>query len=230
MTITPIYSIPELSNMLNSKDKADRGAAARRIWTDWDSYNKNKKFLKLEKRLLILYRTEPLGRNSWHYMLSLGLMNSRQAIDDIVDNLTNSKDENIRGFAADALGRYSVGQLPNEVIELLWDLAESDASLVVRVNSIRASSNQYKLTKNESVSKRLLNLMKSQSHSAVQTTIIQQIGEIGSLVLVPELIHIMITRRIEIDKKIAGIALDNIAKANNFSDRQSLINLFKDQL
>lgn len=214
--------------MLNSKDIAERGVAARRIWTDWDFYNKEDEFLKLEKKLLELLRIETSDRNIWHYMISLGLMNSRDAIDDIVHNLAKSKDENVRGFAADALGRYGVDQLPEEIVEVLWDLAESDSSLVVRVNSIRACSNQYKLTKNESISKRLFSLMKSQSHSVVQTTIMQQIGEIGSLVLVPELIHIMITRRIEIDKKMAGIALDNIAKTNGFSDRQSLINLFKD--
>lgn len=223
MSKSPIYSINELEKMLRSDSVDENGAAARRIWTDWDLYPKNDDFLNLEPVILDLLRKDTTERNSWHYMISLGLFNSIDAIDDIVDRLLNSKFENVRGFAADALSRYAINQLNEETTELLWNLVDKDPSLVVRVNSIRACTSQYKFTKNEEISKRLFNLLESQTHSAIQTTILQQIGEIGSMILVPDIIHIMITRRTELDKKMAGIALDSIAKINGYHNRDDLL-------
>ena len=203
MVSSPIYSVEELKQMISSDNIEERGTAARRIWTDWNLYDKDDEFFQLETLILDLLKNETAGRNTWHYMISLGLMNSEDAIEEIVNKLDSSNEENIRGFAADALGRYKINQLNNDTLELLWNLAEFDPSLVVRVNSIRACTNQYKQTKNAAVSKRLFNLLESQNHSAVQTTILQQIGEIGSLILVPDLVHILITRRTELDKKMA---------------------------
>ncbi|MCE7734195.1 MAG: HEAT repeat domain-containing protein [Candidatus Heimdallarchaeota archaeon] len=230
MVSSPIYSVEELKQMISSDNIEERGTAARRIWTDWNLYDKDDEFFQLETLILDLLKNETAGRNTWHYMISLGLMNSEDAIEEIVNKLDSSNEENIRGFAADALGRYKINQLNNDTLELLWNLAEFDPSLVVRVNSIRACTNQYKQTKNEIISKRLFNLLESQDHSAVQTTILQQIGEIGSLILVPDLIHIMITRRTELDKKMAGITLDSIAKANGFHNREDLLKLVNENI
>ncbi|MHA2101490.1 MAG: HEAT repeat domain-containing protein [Candidatus Kariarchaeaceae archaeon] len=220
------FTTPELIQMLKSENPEERGAAARRIWTDWEILENREMINDLDRDLVQLLRDEKRERNIWHIMIVLGLINSAEALPLISDYLKNSEDENIRGFAADSLSRYQPNALEPQLLKLLWSLSENDPSLVVRVNSIRAYTNQFRGTKNDEISVKLFDLLKKQSHSAVKTSILQQIGEIGSLVIVPDLIHIMITRRTEIDKKMAGIALDMIAKSNGYENREILINQF----
>ncbi len=223
------FTTPELISMLNSKKSQERGIAARRIWTDWDTLEDIEAIKKEEKNLISLLKNETHERNIWHLMLVLGLLNSKDAVPIIINHLIVSKSENIRGFAADALSRYEIAILSSNTIQMLWKLIESDPSLVVRVNCIRACTNMYKGSKNSEISGRLFNLMSTQTHSAIITTILNQLGEIGSTAIVPDLVHIMITRRTEVDKKMAGLALDNIAKLNGYENRADLIKLIKGQ-
>lgn len=220
------FTTPELILMLKSENSDERGVASRRIWTDWEKLENKDLFHQEEDYFISLLQNEENERNIWHIMIILGLINSVKAIPIIVNLLKTSTIENIRGFAADSLSRYKQHVLDIDTLELLWSLSSTDPSLVVRVNSIRACSNQFKNSGNKEISIRLFELLEEQTHSAIKTTILQQLGEIGSTVVVPDLIHIMITRRTEIDKKMAGIALDMIAKSNGYQNRQDLIKMF----
>jgi HEAT repeat protein len=222
------FTSNELVEMLKSNDPEERAAGARRIWTDWELLDQ-KDLLIAQGPLLLKFLSESSSktREIWHYMIALGTINFTEALPIIKDQLINSPSENIRGFAADALSRYNVENIDDETKELLWKLAETDDSLVVRVNSIRAIGNGFIKTKNTEISEKLLVLLKKQTHNAIKSTIIGLIGDIGSLVVVPELVHIMITRRTEANKKIASIALDQIAKLNGYKNRAELIKIIE---
>ena len=106
MQRVPAFSIDELEIMLNSDNHEDRKSAARNIWTNWKNYTNTVELQKLEPILLQLLKEEGDDRSSWHYMISLGYMNSKGALELIVNKLQNSVTENIRGFAAEALNKY----------------------------------------------------------------------------------------------------------------------------
>jgi len=218
------FTSDELVEMLKSNNPEERAAGARRIWTDWELLDQ-KDLLKTQGPLILnlLLEAGSSAREIWHYMIALGTINFTEAIPTIKDRLQNSLSENIRGFAADALSRYNIEDIDKETRVMLWKLAETDESLVVRVNSIRALGNGFIKTKNAEITDKLLALLNKQIHSAIKSTIIGLIGDIGSLNAVPELLHIMITRRTEADKKITATALDQIARINGYESRVELI-------
>jgi HEAT repeat protein len=209
--------------MLDSNDKQDISAATRRIWTDWPHYSEDdKEIISLHgEKILGLLKSDKSGRNSWHYILSLGTIDYSQSKDLIFDLLLNSKNENIRGFAADALGRFT--SLDSKMVDKLWCLSKEDDSLVVRINTLRAITSRFKGSKNAEIAKKTLNLLDKGMHSAIRTNILQILGDIGSTSVVPDLTHIMIARRTKMDKKGAGLALDQIAKENGYHDRMDLV-------
>ena len=217
------FTSSELVEMLSSTDPEERAASARRIWTDWDHLENREILIELGSKLIELLKKEGASRHSWHYMMALGSIRHIEAIPELIEKLENSPSENIRGFAADALSKYTMGQLDENTIELLWMLAENDDSLVVRVNSIRALANPYIGSKDDVISNKLLKLLKTQNHSAISSTIIGLLGEIGCLKIVPELTHIMIARRTKSVKTIASTALDKIAKIHGFNNRSDLL-------
>lgn len=221
--MSSIFTVDELSTMLDSNDKQEISAAARRIWTDWPHYSENEKakISLLGEKILALLKSDSSGRNCWHYILSLGTIDYHQSKDWIFDLLLNSKNENIRGFAADALGRFN--SLDSKIVERLWSLSIEDDSLVVRINVLRAITGRFKGSKNDEIAKKTLNLLEKGMHSAIRTNILQILGDIGSTSVVPDLTHIMIARRTKMDKKGAGLALDQIAKENGYNDRMDLV-------
>ncbi|MHA2027755.1 MAG: HEAT repeat domain-containing protein [Candidatus Kariarchaeaceae archaeon] len=217
------FNSSELLEMLKSNDLDKQTVAARRIWTDWHHLKKRDVLLDGAPILLQLLKNEEESRHTWHFMMALGALKYKDALSYIVDKLIESKSENIKGFAADALSRYEYASFDQNTIDLLWELASSSDSLVVRVNSIRALGNSFIGTKNEDVSKRLMTLIDMKLNPAITATIIGLVGEIGSLAVVPDLAHIMITRRTEVDKKIAASALDQIASLQGFTNRADLL-------
>ncbi|OLS20778.1 MAG: hypothetical protein HeimC2_35970 [Candidatus Heimdallarchaeota archaeon LC_2] len=220
----------ELVSKLKTGNVLDRRDAARNIWVNWESLE-DRQGIKIEEELILsLLKAEKAEKNIWYYMIVLGLINSTDAIPIILENLRNSKSENIRGFAAEALGKYKLENLSNKILTLLWHLANTDPILVVRVNSIRSIAIHYHGTKNEEISYRFLKLLKDHSDSTTRIAIMQQIGEIGSMAIVPDLIHMLITRRTKLDIKITGNTLDEIARINGYLSREGLIEIFSEEL
>ncbi len=219
----------KLVSKLKTGNTIDRRDAARNIWVNWEKLE-DKQVIKNEEELILsFFNSEKAEKNIWYYMIVLGLINSIKAIPIILDKLRNSESDNVRGFAAEAIGKYQVKNLTDEIFNLLWQMANSDPLLVVRVNSIRSIAIHYHESKNEEISYRFLKLLKDQSDITTRIAIIQQLGEIGSMVVVPDLIHMLITRRTELDIKITGSTLDQIARINGYSSREDLIQIFSEE-
>ncbi|MDH5402274.1 MAG: hypothetical protein OEZ01_07330 [Candidatus Heimdallarchaeota archaeon] len=212
----------ELKEMLHSDSKNERVAACRRIWTDWP-YLEKKESLYDQGALIhqfLINETEET-RDMWHYLLSLGTLNYLPAIPNILEKLQFAKTIDVRGMAADALGRYST--LEDQTRSLLWKMLEPEHPIVVRVNSIRAIFSEFKGSKNDERAIELFNYLKKADNDAIKFTGMSLLGEIGSTIIVPDLTHIMITRRTELDKKISADTLTQIAKMNGFETRDDLI-------
>ncbi|MHA2033212.1 MAG: HEAT repeat domain-containing protein [Candidatus Kariarchaeaceae archaeon] len=220
----------KLVSKLKTGNTLERCDATRNIWLKWENLENKETIKNEEDHILLLLEQDTGERNIWYYMIVLGLINSTKAIPIILDNLRNSIDENIRGFAAEALGKYKLENLTKEILRLLWQLASTDPLLVVRVNSIRAIANHFYASRNEDISYRFLKLLKEQSDITIRTAIMHEIGEIGSMAIVPDLIHILITRRTEMDIKITGSTLDKIALINGYSTREDLIQQFSEEI
>ncbi len=230
------YTEDEIIEMINSDDFEEITVAARNLWTFWEQWKEKEKFADLGEKLLQLLKDAINSipenftgsfRPAWHFLLSLGVLQYKPAHDYIFSLLENENIlENIRGFAADALARYPPNSLSDKQVETLWEMAEKDNSLPVRVNCIRAIANNYYNSKNDKVAKRLWELMQKQANPAIKTTTMNAIGEIGSTVLVPELIHTLITRRTPMLKRDAGLTLDRIAELNGMKNRDDLIKSF----
>ena len=244
------FTPDEIAEMINSDDKEDQGVAARNLWSFWKGWQEDinieegedpeekvrdlfgplaPKIYELLQRDIELLKSESsytMPRHIWHFLISLGCLQYEEALPDIRDILMDTSIvENVRGFAAEALTRYDASQIPEDFIEDLWKLALTDNSLPVRVNSIRAISRKYANTKNEEVSKRLWDEIVTDENinHAIISTAMMTIGEIGSKVLVPDLIHMMITRRTGALKKDAALTLDRIAELNGMRNRDDLI-------
>ncbi|RMG34808.1 MAG: hypothetical protein D6732_10300 [Methanobacteriota archaeon] len=230
------YTEDEIVEMINSDNLEDISTGARNLWTFWDQWEHKEKFEGLGERLLTLLKSSiealPKGftgsyRPAWHFLLSLGVLQYEPAHDYIFSLLVDTQIvENVRGFAADALSRYPPQKLKDEQLERIWELAEKDESLPVRVNCIRAIANNFYNSKSDDVAKRLWEMMKRQTNPAIKTTIMGAIGEIGSMSVVPDLIHTLITRRTPALKKDAGLTLDRIAEVNGMNNRDDLIKSF----
>lgn len=232
------YTEDEIVEMITSENLEDISTGARNLWTFWAQWEHKEKFEELGEKLLDLLKSSidalPEGfsgsyRPAWHFLLALGVLQYEPAKDYIFSLLENEKIvENVRGFAADSLSRYPEGSLSKEQVEKLWELAESDDSLPVRVNCIRAIASNFHNSKSDQVAKRLWEMMKKQSNPAIKTAIMGAIGEIGSTVVVPDLIHTLITRRTPALKKDAGLTLDRIAELNGMKNRDDLIKSFSE--
>lgn len=215
------FTSQELANMLQSENPDEQASSARRIWTDWPHLENREILLSCGIILYDLLKVDKESRKTWHLMMALGTLNHTEAIALIRELLIHSKSENIRGFAADAMSRFN--EIDDETNKVLWGLAKSDSSLVVRVNSIRALGSTFSTSKNDEISLRLLELLKHQQNTVVISTIIGLLGEIGSIKVVPDLVHFMLTKQEKPEKKIAAIALDQIADINEYEDRSDLI-------
>ena len=225
MTRIPLIVPIELIDRVNGDNITQVSSATRRIWTDWNYYTADEKeeIRSLGDRIFGLLKKDMESRNAWHYLLALGCIDYLPAQELIFDLLLNSTDENIRGFAADTFSKYSLENVDDKIIDTLWTLIERDSSLVVRINSLRTVSSPYFASKNGEMARRVFALLESQKHSAIRTAILQILGDIGSIVIVPDLVHIMIARRLEMDKKGSAKALDKIAELNGYNDRRDLI-------
>jgi HEAT repeat protein len=221
--------IEKLIVMLESNDPENRKSGSRKIWTEWEQISDKALIFEKEKLLLSLLKVDKGRRNVWYYMMILGLIESKRGQKALVEIIQESRDENLRGFAAEALGNYKLLNIESDSVELLMKLAKNDDALVVRVNSIRSLSKLYDNTKNDRISRHLLQLLFNESHLVVRTVILHGIGDIGSTATVPELIHLMITRRLELDINIARQTLDKIASSNSFNSRTDLIRKFSEK-
>ena len=217
-----------LIEMLESNDYPKQTTAARRIWTDWNQIE-NKKNLNVVSPILLdlLKKSDDQGREVWHFMISLGCLQNLEAIPIILDKLENSESVNIRGFAAEALSRYSLEQVSDNVLEGLWACIENEENeLVVIVNSIRALKNYYANTRNDDIANRLIEAIDFHENPIIKNTIVEALGTIGSIEATPHLIHFMIMRRTELEKSIAADALDMIAYSNGLKDRKELMDKY----
>ncbi len=230
------YTEDEIVEMINSENLDDISTGARNLWTFWNQWKEKQKFDGLGERLFSLLKSSidalPKGfpgsyRPAWHFLLALGVLQYQPALDYIFSLLDNEEIvENVRGFAADSLSRFPPESLKEEQIARIWMLAEQDDSLPVRVNCIRAIANNFHNSKSDEVAKKLWEMMKRQSNPAIKTAIMGAIGEIGSVSVVPDLIHTLITRRTPALKKDAGLTLDRIAELNGMKNRDDLIKSF----
>lgn len=225
MVKIPVLTPVDINNKINGDKLADKTTASRHIWTDWKFFTEEQRdeIRPLGDKIFKLLNEDLESRNTWHYLLALGSMDYSPAQELMLDLLLNSPSENIRGFAADALSRYTRSDLSDNILKQLWSLIENDESLVVRINSLRAVSVSHFGTKNDKLAITIFALLKKQEHSALRTAILQILGDIGSTAVVPDLVHIMIARRQEMDKKGTALALDRIAVLNDYNDRVDLI-------
>ncbi len=233
-----VYTEDEIIDLINSDDMEDNTIGARNLWTFWEQWENKEKLISTGDRLFKLLdelkdETKTTAninmRPIWHYLLALGSIQYMPAIPLIKSLLLNNEVvENVRGFAAETLTRYPPGVVDDELEESLWTLAQKDPSLPVRVNSFRALGHRYAETKDAEVAKKLWKAMKKQQNSAIKSTIIAMIGQVGSKVVVPDLIHMLITRRTGAMKNDAGLALDMIAKINGMDNRDDLIKSMAD--
>jgi len=249
------FTEEEIIQMIRSDDTEDQGVAARNLWSFWKGWvedadgstteekeqNVRTRFASVAPLIyeLLVRDVEKIKgeteyrmpRHIWHYLISLGCLQYPDAIDSIHTILTDSSIvENVRAFAADSLTRYRSDQIGDEIVKSLWQLALTDDSLPVRVNSIRAIATKYKNSKNPEISKRIWDEIVNDEdiHSAVISTAMAAIGDVGSKTIVPDLIHMMITRRTGALKKDAALALDRIAVLNGLTNREDLIKDMKD--
>lgn len=223
--MSTVFTSDDIKTMILGEDSKDRSVGARRIWTDWKNYNESErvKLRLLGDNIFQLLKNNLSSRDTWHYMLALGTLDYVDAQETIMSLLNNSQDENIRGFAVESFSRYSKGLVMEKYIEKFWELIATDPSLVVRINSLRAISSDYLASMDNKMALKLFDLLDTQSHSTVRTAIIQILGDIGSIKVVPDLTHMMIARRIAADKKDAALALDRIAEINGYTNRVDLI-------
>ncbi len=244
------FTPDEIRQMLLSDDVEDQGVAARNLWAFWKGWQEDvegsneeekeekvrKQFADLAPRLHDLLRKDiekareadkyQMLRHMWHYLISLGCLQYPEALGDIHGILIDlSVPENVRGFAADSLTRYRPEHITDEMVEDLWRLALEDHSLPVRVNSIRALATKYRNSKNASVSKKFWEniVTRDDINAGIISVAVAAIGEVGSTEIVPDLIHMMITRRTGALKKDAALALDKIAEHNGMKNRDDLI-------
>lgn len=225
--MSTVFTPKDLKTMILGEDIQDCSVAARRIWTDWRNYNEieKDKLRELGNNIFQLLKENLSNRDTWHYMLALGTLDVVDAQATIYSLLINSQDENIRGFAVESFSRYSKGLVVEKYLDYFWELIADDPSLVVRINSLRAISSDYLLSKDDNMARKIMDLLDTQSHSAIRTAIMQILGNIGAISIVPDLTHMMIARRTAADKKDAGLALDRIAEINGYTNRSDLINM-----
>ena len=244
-----VYTIEEIIQMINSGDQDEQSVGARNLWAFWNGWVEHflesldpdgacrKKFESVAPTLKTLLENEltylksvknEQPRHIWHYILSLGTLHYFPALSLIQEILFDTSIlENVRGFAADALTRFPSAFLDKETESKIWNLILSDGSLPVRVNSIRVIGNNYASSKNDTISKKLWDCINHQENSAIISTLMMTIGNIGSKAVVPDLVHTLITRRTGTLKKDAGLALDKIAEINGLRGRDALIETIK---
>jgi hypothetical protein len=241
------YEAKEIIEMINSEDVEEQAVGARNLWAFWngwiedfEGYDKSIEFFSpIIPRLIELLKNDldtlrenkgySQPRHIWHFILTLGVLNSKEGLPLITEILLDSSIlENVRGFAADALTRYPSGSLDESLLDKLWEFARTDDSLPVRVNCYRAIASNYFNTKNDKIAKMLWEELEKQDNPTINTTLMIAIGEIGSKIVVPDLVHALITRHTGAMKKDAGLALDRIAELNNLANRDDLIKTVSD--